>query len=146
MSSTYISADLRRQVAKRANSLCEYCLVHEDDTYFGCQVDHIISEKHNGPTELDNLAYACSFCNRYKGSDVGSFDWDLEEFVRFFNPRSDVWSEHFRLEGIEIIALTAIGKATAQILQFNNTERLLERLELQALGRYPSFEALAHIV
>lgn len=145
MSSTYISADLRRQVAKRANSLCEYCLVHEDDTYFGCQVDHIISEKHNGPTELDNLAYACSFCNRYKGSDVGSFDWDIEEFVRFFNPRSDVWSEHFRLEGIEIIALTAIGKATAQILQFNNTERLLERLELQALGRYPSFEALAHI-
>lgn len=72
MSKTYISPDLRLQVAERANSQCEYCLIHEDDTYWGCQVDHIISEKHDGPTRLDNLAYACVYCNRYKGSDIGS--------------------------------------------------------------------------
>ena len=28
--------------------LCEYCLIHEDDTVFGCEVDHIISTKHGG--------------------------------------------------------------------------------------------------
>lgn len=59
-------------MAERADHLCEYCLIHEDNTFFGCQVDHIISEKHGGATALDNLAYACAVCNRAKGSDVGS--------------------------------------------------------------------------
>lgn len=44
MSKTYINAALRQEVVARANQLCEYCLLHEDDTYYGCQVDHIISE------------------------------------------------------------------------------------------------------
>ena len=51
-------------VAVRADFLCKYCLVHEDDAVFGCEVDHIISEKHGGPTDAGNLAYACAFCNR----------------------------------------------------------------------------------
>ena len=74
MSSSYVSAPLRRQVAERADALCEYCLIAETDTFFGCEVDHIISEKHGGATQLDNLAYACTFCNRHKGSDIGSID------------------------------------------------------------------------
>lgn len=58
---SYVSPELRRQVSERADHLCEYCLVHETDTFFGCQVDHIISEKHGGQTVLENLAYACAF-------------------------------------------------------------------------------------
>lgn len=58
MSSTHIPAEVRRAVVARAQGLCEYCLIHEVDTYFGCQVDHIISEKHGGATELENLALA----------------------------------------------------------------------------------------
>ena len=143
MSSTYVPAELRRQVIERANGLCEYCVIHEEDTYFGCQVDHIISEKHGGATEADNLAYACSFCNRHKGSDIGSIDWETGNFVRFFNPRSDLWTDHFNLEDIQIVALTEIGRVTARILNFNHVDRLLERQELQELSRYPSPEALA---
>ena len=71
--SSYVSAELRRLVASRANGLCEYCLIHESDAYLGCQVDHIISEKHGGPTESANLAYACACCNRAKGRDPGLF-------------------------------------------------------------------------
>lgn len=85
MSSAYISAELCQQVAERAYFVCEYCLIHADDTYFGCQIDHIISEKHGGLTEADNLAYACAFCNRFKGSDVGLIDWDSWECVYFPN-------------------------------------------------------------
>ncbi len=33
---SYVSLDLCRLVAARAYRLCEYCLIHEDDTYFGC--------------------------------------------------------------------------------------------------------------
>lgn len=87
--SRYISTELRRFVAERATGLCEYCLIQESDTFLGCQVDHIISEKHGGATQADNLAYACTFCNRAKGSDIGSMATGSGNFVRFFNPRSD---------------------------------------------------------
>jgi hypothetical protein len=40
--SSYVSAALRRLVIARADALCEYCLLHEDDAVFGCEVDHII--------------------------------------------------------------------------------------------------------
>lgn len=138
---SYISAELRRLVVDRAEQMCEYCLIHEDDTFFGCQVDHIISEKHGGPTAAQNLALACTFCNRYKGSDIGSIMWSTNTFVRFFNPRIDHWANHFILNGIIIIALTDIGEVTARILEFNNNDRLLERQSLQAVDRYPSAAA-----
>ena len=72
MSETYISAELRRFVRARANAGCEYCGIAETDTWFGCEVDHIISEKHGGLTGPENLALACVTCNRAKGSDIAS--------------------------------------------------------------------------
>lgn len=145
MSKTYVSVALRQLVRTRAKSLCEYCLISEEDTYFGCQVDHIISEKHGGATQESNLAYACSYCNRNKGSDIGSIVWETQRFCRFFNPRVDEWKDHFRLDGIRIVALTPIGEVTAHILDFNHVDRLIERAELAALGEYPSIAALAVI-
>lgn len=142
MSVTYVPADLRRLVAERAGALCEYCLIAEDDTILGCQVDHIISEKHGGMTDASNLAFACVFCNRAKGSDVGSIDWETGQFVRFFNPRSDRWTDHFRLAGVRIDGLTPIGAVTIRIFAFNVRDRLLERQALQLSNRYPSEEAL----
>ncbi|MGI9174767.1 MAG: HNH endonuclease [Rhodothermales bacterium] len=139
--SSYISAALRRHVAERADYLCEYCLIAEVDTFFGCEVDHVISEKHGGDTMSGNLAYACAFCNRHKGSDIGSIDPEYEAFTRFYHPRRDRWSEHFALSGAEIKPLTAVGAATVRILRMNATERLLERTALQQAGRYPSTAA-----
>jgi hypothetical protein len=81
---TYISSALRQLVATRAQHLCEYCLIHEDDAYFGCEVDHIISEKHGGQTEAEILAFACAFCNRSKASDLGSLIGATGVFARFF--------------------------------------------------------------
>jgi hypothetical protein len=133
----YINSELRRFVAERADYLCEYCLIHEDDTYFGCEIDHIVSLKHSGASEAGNLAYACSFCNRHKGSDVGSVVLGGSEFVRFYNPRQDHWADHFQLENCVIQPLTEIGEATSRILAFNTTERILERESLVEIGRYP---------
>ena len=104
MSNSYIGVELRRLVAERAGRLCEYCPIREDDTYFGCEVDHVISEKHGGPTEAGNLAYACLPCNRHKGSDVGSIAAS-GGFRRFFNPRADRWADHFRLDESAILPL-----------------------------------------
>ena len=138
MRSTHVSVALRGLVADRAKGLCEYCLIHEADTYFGCQIDHIISEKHGGPTTAVNLAYACLFCNRYKGSDVGSVVGAASSFVRFFSPRTDSWSDHFELFGnMTIGSLSDIGTATMKILGINSSERILERQRLAREGRYP---------
>ena len=65
---------VRRQVQERAQGRCEYCLIHEADMYYPHEADHVIAEKHGGPTSLDNLAWACFYCNRFKGSDLASVD------------------------------------------------------------------------
>lgn len=137
----YIDAGLREKVAERALNLCEYCLIHEDDTYVGCQIDHIISLKHGGKTDEDNLAYSCSFCNRHKGSDIGTVLSGSNEFIRFFNPRTDRWADHFRLEGCVITPLSKIGEATCRILLFNSAERVIEREALIDVCRYPVLAA-----
>ena len=46
--SSEVSERLRRLVAERAYHVCEYCLIHEEDTFWGCQLDYIISRKHRG--------------------------------------------------------------------------------------------------
>jgi hypothetical protein len=143
--SNYVDALLRRYVAERANHIYEYCLIHEEDTYFGCEVDHIISVKHGGETTPDNLAFACAFCNRHKGSDIGSIYWPTGELVRFFNPRIDYWSNHFRLDGTLIKPISDIGEVTTRILNLNGGERILERQILIELGRYPSTQAQKHL-
>ncbi|MGB0560213.1 MAG: HNH endonuclease [Spirulinaceae cyanobacterium] len=132
----YLSDATRRLVSERAQNRCEYCLISEQDTILGCAIDHIISLKHGGSNEPENLAYACVFCNRYKGSDVGSVILETKEFVRFYNPRDDRWSEHFRLDEATIIAKTSIGEVTTRILGFNDERRIVERQILIAKGRY----------
>lgn len=137
---SYIRADVRRVVYDRAGGRCGYCRIHERDSFLGCQVDHIVSEKHGGATHESNLALSCVFCNRVKGSDVGSVDETTGLFTRFFNPRTDEWSAHFVNEDVLIAPRSAIGEATARILRFNSAERLLERSMLRAVGKYPPTE------
>ncbi|MDA8562970.1 HNH endonuclease [Mariniblastus sp.] len=124
---SYIPAEIRRDVMVRAAGRCEYCLIKESDTFLGFQVDHVIAEKHSGESIVSNLAYACTYCNRFKGSDIGSIAASTGEFTRFFNPRADKWNDHFRWEGFEIDYRTPIGEATSAILQFNLSDRILER-------------------
>jgi len=139
VSASHIASELRRLVAHRADHLCEYCLIHEEDTFFGCEIDHVVSEKHGGLTREDNLAYACLLCNRYKGSDISSIVPQTGELVRLFNPRTDRWADHFRLDdnGIAILSRTNIGAATVRLLRLNDGNRLLERAALRAVARYP---------
>lgn len=129
MSVTYISATLRRQFRERAQNRCEYCQIHEEETEFGCEVDHILSEKHGGSTVVENLALACFFCNRNKGSDIGSVrSSDDPALIRFFNPRIDSWEAHFERDSeFRIVGRTDIGRVTARIFGFNAEGRRLER-------------------
>jgi hypothetical protein len=95
--------------------------------FFPHEVDHVIAEKHGGATNLDNLAFACWQCNRHKGSDLTSFDPQTGQLSPLFNPRTQVWIEHFTCESKRMIGLTPEGRTTIQLLQLNSEERLIER-------------------
>lgn len=136
MSVTRITAALRKLVSDRAGGICEYCLLHEADSAHGFHVDHVISEKHEGPTLDHNLALCCPFCNRAKGSDIGGLVDGT--FVRLFNPRIDLWSEHMMLVGDHIEGRTAIGGLTVRLLGFNDLHRIELRAILIQHGFYPS--------
>lgn len=127
MSDTYIAAELRREIVARAGRRCEYCLTHESDTFLGCHVDHVISEKHGGSTNLENLALACVFCNRHKGSDIATLD-EEGRLTALFNPRLQSWSMHFEFDGVQIKGVTREGRATVRLLQMNDEMRLQEWL------------------
>lgn len=130
MSVPYIPVALRRLVEERANQCCEYCQLPASVAFFPHEVDHVIAEKHGGLTDADNLAFTCWRCNRYKGSDLGSFDPQTGAFSFLFNPRTQLWAEHFAFEGITLIGLTPEGRTTVKLLQLNNDERLAERQRL----------------
>ena len=143
MSVTYIPAGVRRFVISRALRLCEYCLFHEDDAFFAFEIDHVISEKHGGLTTAGNLALSCLFCNRNKGSDIATLATNSVSLVRLFNPRLDLWSEHFRLsDDLRVVGVTEVGHATIRVLDFNTPDRIQERHELRTVGRFPSVAAV----
>lgn len=132
-----ISGALRQLVFERAAGRCEYCLLSQAVTVYKHEPDHIIPKQHDGQTTADNLALACSRCNRYKGYNVGSFDPESGDLVPFFNPRTQVWSVHFRLEGAFIQPLTPAGRVTAKMLHFNEFDRVEERERLIEINLYP---------
>lgn len=68
---TYVPARLRQLVIERAKEKCEYCLFPQSAALLTFEIEHIIAEKHGGTTEAANLALACPYCNRAKGTDLG---------------------------------------------------------------------------
>jgi hypothetical protein len=54
-----MDAEFQRLVWQRAAQRCEYCQVPADVALLPFQIDHIIAEKHGGPTAAENLALSC---------------------------------------------------------------------------------------
>jgi hypothetical protein len=128
---------LRELVFERAAGRCEYCLLPQAAAIYQHEPDHIISRQHDGPTDADNLALACTRCNRYKGPNIGSLDPETGILVPFYNPRKQSWQEHFELVGAVIQPLTPEGRVTVKILRLNDVNRVEERELLIEIGLYP---------
>jgi hypothetical protein len=62
--------------------------------------------------------------------------------MHLFNPRTMRWTDHFALQGAQIVGLTPEGRTTAEFLRFNSSERLSERAELIAAKRYPAARSI----
>jgi HNH endonuclease len=132
-----VSDTSRKTVFKRAFFLCEYCLIHQSNSYLPLQLEHILSQKHYVWHSLLNLASACYLCNRLKGSDIATILPPDFSLIRLYNPRNDVWLEHFELSGSLILPKTKIGQATVKVLKLNSDERVLERMLLIEENLFP---------
>lgn len=106
------------------------------------EIDHIIPESLGGLTIRENLWLACSMCNDHKGTRIAAPDPRTGETVRIFDPRRQIWSEHFTwsTEGDRIIGKTPAGRATIVVLCLNRVELVEARRGWVIAGWHPPEE------
>ena len=90
-----LNDNVKRQVRKRANYLCEYCHSSEEASAANFAIDHIMPRSLGGADDLGNLALACQRCNGYRYNFVTGIDPITQEEIQLFNPRIQVWADHF---------------------------------------------------
>jgi hypothetical protein len=129
-----MDAATRDFVRRRAASRCEYCLLRQEYCDLTHHVEHIVARQHGGSDDASNLALACHRCNLRKGPNLTAIDPVTREVVPLFHPRSNDWAEHFIVESERIIGITAVGRATVQLLAMNDARRLELRTQILSSG------------
>jgi HNH endonuclease len=130
MGRAYISVELDRRVRAAARNRCGYCLSPQHLVMARLEIEHFVPLSKGGTNDESNLWLACPLCNRAKGDRVEATDPETKQVVPLFNPRSQVWSEHFRWidAGLRIQGLTPIGRATVAALHLaDDPEALVVR-------------------
>lgn len=124
----------REFVRKRAKGCCEYCQISSEFFPQSFQVEHIVPKKHHGNDDEANLALACERCNLHKGVNLAGLDPVTRELTRLFNPREDVWDEHFYEQPSgKIDGRTAIGRTTVDVLAMNASNRVSLRAAIWSI-------------
>lgn len=121
---------LRALVKMRARGRCEYCRFPEAASFLQFAIDHIIAEKHRGPTHEGNLAWSCYYCNSYKGPNIAGWIAATDDVVRLFHPRRHIWDDHFAWQGPLLVPRTPIGQVTKDVLEINHPDAIAVRQEL----------------
>jgi hypothetical protein len=139
MTPSYISADLRRQVAEDAGHRCGYCLTDEALSGIPLTLDHVVPVAAGGPNTRDNLWLACRPCNEFKAAQTQAVDPQTGQSAPLFNPRAQVWHEHFswNTDQTEVRGLTATGRATVSALQINRPMLVRARRRWHLAGWQP---------
>lgn len=139
MSSAYVPAELRRLVLEQSGGRCGYCRSPELITGIPMDLDHIEPRSLGGSTTEENLWAACPRCNSYKGDRTAARDPSSGERTLLFNPRSQVWDEHFAWadSGVRIVSKTAIGRATVVALRLNRSPLISAHRVWVSVGWHP---------
>ena len=132
-----IPIELRQLTIQRANCRCEYCGLSQAGQEATFHIDHIIPVVGGGETTSDNLALACVSCSLHKSAKQIVEDSVTGTKVNIFNPRQQIWKEHFCWDGVRVLGLTAIGRGTIDALRMNRSIILSIRGEEELLGRHP---------
>lgn len=135
----HIPKRVQNAVRQRANYLCEYCHTAEKWQYILFTVDHITPLAEAGADALYNLALACFHCNRRKSNLLRVLDPESNEQVPLFNPRQQMWSEHFcwSADRLRIIGRSPIGRGTIAALALNRERVIRLRAADLLVNRHP---------
>lgn len=127
MAKVSLSNALRLAVILRAAKCCEYCKSQDKYSPTSFTIDHILPESLDGTSDFENLAYACFLCNRLKSNKLKVFDTLSGKWIPLFNPRKDLWHEHFAWneDTTKIMGISIIGRCSVKELQLNR-EKLIE--------------------
>jgi hypothetical protein len=101
------------------------------------EIDHIVAEKHRGPTSPENLALSCFQCNSYKGPNIAGIDPATGATTPLFHPRLQKWHDHFRYDGAILTGQTPEGRTTVVVLEINLPTRAAHREALIEEGVFP---------
>lgn len=139
MSSAYVPVELRQRVAEEGRHRCGYCLSQEAITGQIMEIDHLFPRSLGGLTIEENLWLACSSCNDHKKNRVRVEDPRTGQLVKLFNPRYEIWSEHFEWVdgGSRIRGKTATGRATVEALHVNRLSVVRARRAWVEVGWHP---------
>jgi hypothetical protein len=140
MGRSYISVELDRRVREAAQNRCGYCLSPQHLVMARLEIEHMIPLSKNGSNDESNLWLACPICNGHKSDKVAAIDPETQESVSLFNPRFQVWSEHFRWteSGLKIEGITATGRATVSALRLaDDPDALMVRSFWIQVGWHP---------
>jgi len=139
MSSQYISITLRQRVAEAASFRCGYCLTSQRIIGPLLEIEHIIPEVLGGSSDEENLFLACPTCNSHKSQRIDAVDPESLMIVPLFNPRTDLWDEHFEWieEGAVILGKTSKGRATVAALNMNHPDIVAARHLWVMAGWHP---------
>lgn len=134
-----LSEALRQFVRSRAGNRCEYCLSHQNYVMGQFHVDHILPVARGGTDHEGNLCLACELCNLYKWAKTEGVDPLTSVVMKLFNPRLQKWLDHFSWseDGLEIVGLTPIGRATVDALRLNNPLAVTVRRNWIKAGWHP---------
>jgi hypothetical protein len=139
MSETFIPKTMRDRVAAEALYRCGYCLTAQAIVGMPMEMDHLIPESVGGETVVENLWLACPLCNNHKANRIAAADPETGEIARLFDPRRQMWKEHFRWSeaGDHVVGTTVTGRATVAALQLNRAVRVLARRAWVTVGWHP---------
>ena len=131
---------VRAVVVARAGDRCEYCHLPTRGQVATFPVDHVNPRTASGGSNPDNLALACPRCNGHKWAATDAADPDTGAVAPLFNPRTDVWADHFAWSADapgRLVARTPVGRATAARLRMNDATVIALRALLADVGLFP---------
>jgi hypothetical protein len=122
-----IPAVVKRRVRAKARDRCGYCLSPQTLVMGLLEIEHLTPQGRGGTDEESNLWLARSLCNKHKSDKISAIDPETGETVPLFNPRTQDWFEHFHWsdDGVLIIGLSAIGRATVEALHLSDNPNVL---------------------
>ena len=138
-----VGSAVRAAIERRADFRCEYCHLPTRGQVGTFPIDHVLPRSAGGVTSDDNLALACPHCNARKWAHTSAVDPATGEVVPLFNPRTNVWADHFQWSAADpalLDAKTATGRATVALLELNQPNLVDIRRLLMELGLFPGHD------